>query len=170
MVESSIRQSHESHPHPTPALLNPFTYRSPSSSSSFNICLLSAYLPLFFKCTQVSSLKKKKTNLFLLDPEASSQDCSIYFLHFLPNFSNLWPPFPDHWLTPSSPARLSSINILLLKMCSQGHWCPSFCHPPPSPHSPLPFNNLNISHMVPRSCLARFLMFILSFLFPTTRP
>lgn len=41
---------------------------------------------------------------------------------------------------------MAPINIISLKMCSQGHQWPSHIPvrsvPSPSPHSPLPFNNL----------------------------
>lgn len=84
------------------------------------ICILSSV----FKCAQVSPLQKKF--FMTLKPP---QKAFIYFLHFLPDFSNLWsaPTSSISWpLTHSFlTCRLASINILLLKMCSQGCQWPS---------------------------------------------
>lgn len=73
--------------------------------------------------------------LFYLFPSFSSK-----FLKSVvcPTSSISW-PLTHSFLT----CRLASINILLLKMCSQGHQWSSCCHSPPSPHSPLPFSNLD---------------------------
>lgn len=127
-------------------------HRSPSFSSSFNSFLLSTYCPLSSKlCTSFQSSEKK-----FIDPETSSQGCFIYFLHFLPNFSNLWSASTSSTSLPLTHSfltcRLASINILSLKVCSQGRWRPSHhlivLGFSPSLHSPLPSNNLD--HQSPR--------------------
>lgn len=108
-------------------LLDPFHGQSVSFSSSFNIFLLSTYCPLVFKCVHKFPVFKKKS--IFLDPETTSQGCFIYFLHFLPNFSNLWSASASSTSSPLTHSfltcRLASINILLLRMCSQGRRWPS---------------------------------------------
>lgn len=122
-MESSTGKSNNSNP-PLLRPLTPSMYRGPSFSSSFNISVLSTYCPLSLNmCTDFPSL------IFFLDSKTSSQDCFIYFLHFLPNFSSLWSvptssisfPLTHSFFTCS----LASVNILLLKMSSQGHQWPS---------------------------------------------
>lgn len=172
-VEGSIRQSSESSPRLS-APLNPRMCRSPSFSSSFSIlppiCIPSSCLQ---KCS--SNTNQTKTPTFFSWPWKLLTRPFYLFPLFSSKFlrSVVCPTSSISWpLTPSFlTCRLAPINILLLKMCPQGHQWPSFCHP----HPGLILFYLSvikaIGHMVPcSSCLARFLMFILSFLFPMTRP
>ena len=126
-----------------PLSLAPFIFPPTYPHSLY--CSLSSNMHGFFP-----SSKKKKKKHFFFNSETSSQDCFIYFLYFLPDFSDLWsaPTSSISWPLTCSlfTSRMASINIVLLKMCSQGHQWPS--HLPmrsvssPSPHSPLLFNNL----------------------------
>ena len=159
ITESSSAQS-DNLTHALPPSWTPSTYGGPSFSSSFRFfppnyphssdCSLSLNIHRFFPVKNISQvilfLKKKIIFLKLwnLLPRL------FYFLYFLPDFSDLWsaPTSSISWPLTCSffTSRMAFINIVLLKMCSQGHQWPS--HIPvrsvssPSPHSPLPFNNL----------------------------
>lgn len=159
ITESSSEQS-DNLTHPLPPSWTPSTYGGPSFSSSFHFFPTTILIPQTVLCPQIftgfslwkifhrlfSSLKKKSFffKLWHLLPRL------FYFLYFLPDFSDLWsaPTSSISWPLTCSffTSRMASINIVLLKMCSQGHQWPS--HIPvrsvssPSPHSPLPFNNL----------------------------
>ena len=159
ITESSSAQS-DNLTHALPPSWTPSTYGGPSFSSSFRFFppQLSSFLRLFFvlKYSQVFPCEKYFTGYSLLKKKIiflklwNLLPRLFYFLYFLPDFSDLWsaPTSSISWPLTCSffTNRMASINIVLLKMCSQGHQWPS--HIPvrsvssPSPHSPLPFNNL----------------------------